>query len=71
MFGRKKNKIDPSIIKILEEQFNREINSLKLEMEKLTTHVISLRASFNARLGKAATTETETLKNKDGLDSLR
>jgi len=68
MFFKKRDHSHEYLEKELSDQL-AEINSLKLELEKIKTHMISLRGSVNRRFGKDM--QDETIKNKDGLDSLR
>jgi len=68
MFGKIKKHEHEDLQKQLTDQLT-EINSLKLEMEKIKTHMISLRGSVNRRFGSDMTNEKSI--NKDGLDSLR
>ena len=54
----------------------QRVSNLELEMEKLRTHINSLRGLINRKQElildrKDTEPEKETSKNKDGLDSLR
>jgi len=67
MFGKKSLLQDGDFILI-----QTRVSNLELEIEKLKTHINSLRGLINRRreqlLGKD---ETENIKSPDGLDELR
>lgn len=69
MFGKKE---DPKI-KFLEsaiDDLKLKLADYELEIEKIKSHIISLRGFVNRRLG-AGDVPGEKSINKDGLDSLR
>lgn len=67
MFGRKSLLQDGDFILI-----QTRVSNLELEIEKLKTHINSLRGLVNKKIFKDSTPrETEELKSPDGLDELR
>lgn len=67
MFGKKNLLQDGDFILI-----QTRVGNLELEIEKLKTHILSLRGLINRRMSKGSDLgETEEIKNPDGLDSLR
>ena len=47
------------------------VSNLELELEKLKTHLTSLRGLVNRRLEKDIPEEKDNIKSPDGLDGLR
>ena len=67
MFGKKTLLQDGDFIKIVSR-----VSDLELEIEKFKSQLISLRGLVNRKLGDFEKSEPEeTIKNPDGLDSLR
>ena len=66
MFGRKSLHEERSFIEL-----QQRIANLEMEMQKMQTHITSLRGLVNRRLFKELPGETEDIKSVDGLDSLR
>ena len=73
LFGFKKSL--ETQFKILAEDFlrmSKKISDQDLEIEKLKTHMFSLRGLINRKLGSdLGISEKETSKSIDGLDELR
>ena len=71
-FFNKKKKIiyEPESIQEIEKILAKRLDNLELEIEKIKSHIISLRGFVNRRLS-GQDPATETNKSRDGLDTLR
>ena len=68
MFGKQKNLLQDGDFILIQTR----VSNLELEIEKIKTHIISLRGLMNRKLGDFEKPEqTETIKSPDGLDMLR
>ena len=68
MFGKQKNLLQDGDFILLQSR----VSNLELEIEKFKSQLISLRGLVNRKLGDFEKSEPEeTIKNPDGLDSLR
>ena len=66
MFGKKTLLQDGDFIKIVSR-----VSDLELEIEKFKSQLISLRGLVNRKMIYPNSEPEETIKNPDGLDSLR
>lgn len=67
MFFKKKKKVE--VVDEIDPNKKR-FDELELEIEKIKSHIISLRGFVNRRMAGEIPSE-ETFKNTDGLDGLR
>lgn len=69
MFSKKNNLLQDGDFILIQTR----VGNLELEIEKLKTHINSLRGLINRKKSEILdqNSETETIKSKDGLDSLR
>ncbi len=70
MFFKKKKNHDHEYLEEEIASLLKLINDQKLELEKINSHIISLRGFVNRRMSGQDLPE-ETIKNTDGLDGLR
>lgn len=70
MFFKKKEKVNNKFLEQEIDLLKNKLADFELEVEKIKSHIISLRGFVNRRLG-AGDVPSETSKSKDGLDSLR